>query len=139
MRFFVFQIGDFGLAREYGSPLKQYTPIVVTLWYRSPELLLGTKEYSTAVDMWSVGCIFAEFVLKGPLFPGKTEIDQINRIFKELGTPTEKIWKGVTELPNMKKINFSEYPYNRLRNRFDSIVTETGFDLMNRWVRLEGC
>jgi len=76
------QIGDFGLAREYGSPLRPYTPIVVTLWYRSPELLLGAKEYSTAIDMWSVGCIFAEFLMKKPLFPGKSEIDELNRIFK---------------------------------------------------------
>ncbi len=78
----IFQIGDFGLAREYGSPLKQYTPIVVTLWYRAPELLLGTKEYSTAIDMWSCGCIMAEFLTRKPLFPGKSEIDELNRIFK---------------------------------------------------------
>ena len=76
------QIGDFGLAREYGSPLRHYTPIVVTLWYRAPELLLGAKEYSTPIDMWSVGCIFAEFLMKKPLFPGKSEIDELNRIFK---------------------------------------------------------
>ena len=76
------QVGDFGLAREYGSPLKQYTPIVVTLWYRSPELLLGTKLYSTAIDVWSVGCIFGELLAMEPLFPGKSEVDQLNRIFK---------------------------------------------------------
>ena len=51
----ILKVGDFGLAREYGSPLKQYTSIVVTLWYRAPELLLGDKEYSTPIDMWSVG------------------------------------------------------------------------------------
>lgn len=76
------QIGDFGLAREYGSPLRPYTPIVVTLWYRAPELLLGTKQYSTPIDLWSVGCIFAEFLTRKPLFPGKSEIDQLNKIFK---------------------------------------------------------
>jgi len=70
------------LAREYGSPLRPYTPIVVTLWYRAPELLLGAKEYSTPIDMWSVGCIFAEFLMKRPLFPGKSEIDELSRIFK---------------------------------------------------------
>jgi cell division cycle 2-like len=70
------------LAREYGSPLKNYTPIVVTLWYRAPELLLGTKLYSCPIDMWSVGCIFAEFLTRKPLFPGKSEIDELNRIFK---------------------------------------------------------
>lgn len=75
-------MGDFGLAREYGSPLRQYTPIVVTLWYRAPELLLCCKEYSTPIDMWSVGCIFAEFISMNPLFPGKSEVDQLNRIFK---------------------------------------------------------
>ncbi len=78
----ILKVGDFGLAREYGSPLKPYTPVVVTLWYRAPELLLGVKEYSTAVDMWSVGCIFAEFLLHKPLFQGKSEIDQLNQIFK---------------------------------------------------------
>lgn len=76
------QVGDFGLAREYGSPLRPYTPIVVTLWYRAPELLLCCKEYSTHIDMWSVGCIFAEFITMNPLFPGKSEVDELNRIFK---------------------------------------------------------
>lgn len=130
----ILKIGDFGLAREYGSPLKQYTPIVVTLWYRSPELLLGTKEYSTAIDMWSVGCIFAEFLTRKALFPGKSEIDELNRIFKELGTPNEKIWPGVGELPAMKKCSFTEYPYNQLRNKFGSLLTDKGFDLMNRFL-----
>ena len=78
----ILKIGDFGLARDYGSPLKPYTPIVVTLWYRSPELLLGEKLYSTAVDMWSVGCIFGELLLHKPLFQGKSEIDQLNKIFQ---------------------------------------------------------
>ncbi|GBM57230.1 Cyclin-dependent kinase 11B [Araneus ventricosus] len=65
------KVGDFGLAREYGSPLKPYTPVVVTLWYRAPELLLGAKQYSTPIDMWSVGCIFGELLTMKPLFPGK--------------------------------------------------------------------
>lgn len=78
----ILKVGDFGLAREYGSPLKQYTPIVVTLWYRAPELLLCAKEYSTPIDMWSVGCIFAELLLMNAVFPGKSEVDQLNKIFK---------------------------------------------------------
>ena len=76
------QIGDFGLAREYGEPLKQYTPIVVTLWYRAPELLLGCKEYTTPIDMWSVGCIMAEFLVMNAIWQGKSEIDQLQKIFK---------------------------------------------------------
>ena len=130
----ILKIGDFGLAREYGPSLKQYTPGVVTLWYRSPELLLGTKQYGTAVDMWSVGCIFAELILKAPLFPGQSEIDQLNRIFKELGTPNEKIWKGVSELPHMKYLTFADYPNSRLRNTLGVVITERGFSLMNRFL-----
>ncbi|XP_040284167.1 cyclin-dependent kinase 11B isoform X7 [Bufo bufo] len=130
----ILKVGDFGLAREYGSPLKPYTPIVVTLWYRAPELLLGAKEYSTAIDMWSVGCIFGELLTQKPLFPGKSEIDQINKIFKDLGTPSEKIWPGYNELPAVKKMTFSEYPYNNLRKRFGALLSDQGFDLMNKFL-----
>ncbi|KAK3104813.1 hypothetical protein FSP39_010841 [Pinctada imbricata] len=130
----ILKIGDFGLAREYGSPLKHYTPIVVTLWYRAPELLLGIKEYSTPIDLWSVGCIFAEFLTMKALWPGKSEIDQLNKIFKDLGTPNEKIWPGVGELPGMKKCTFAEHPYNTIRNHFGSYLTDLGFDLLNRFL-----
>ncbi|XP_056320524.1 cyclin-dependent kinase 11B isoform X2 [Danio aesculapii] len=130
----ILKIGDFGLAREYGSPLKPYTPVVVTLWYRSPDLLLGAKEYSTAVDMWSVGCIFGELLTQKPLFPGKSEIDQINKIFKDLGSPSEKIWPGYSELPAVKKMSFTEYPYNNLRKRFGALLSDQGFDLMNKFL-----
>uniref|UniRef100_A0A8B9LNA2 cyclin-dependent kinase n=1 Tax=Astyanax mexicanus TaxID=7994 RepID=A0A8B9LNA2_ASTMX len=130
----ILKIGDFGLAREYGSPLKPYTPVVVTLWYRSPDLLLGAKEYSTAVDMWSVGCIFGELLTQKPLFPGKSEIDQINKIFKDLGSPSEKIWPGYNELPAVKKMTFTEYPYNNLRKRFGALLSDQGFDLMNKFL-----
>ncbi|XP_060737195.1 cyclin-dependent kinase 11B isoform X3 [Tachysurus vachellii] len=130
----ILKIGDFGLAREYGSPLKPYTPVVVTLWYRGPELLLGAKEYSTAVDMWSVGCIFGELLTQKPLFPGKSEIDQINKVFKDLGSPSEKIWPGYNELPAVKKMTFTEYPYNNLRKRFGALLSDQGFDLMNKFL-----
>nr|XP_008123242.1 PREDICTED: cyclin-dependent kinase 11B isoform X2 [Anolis carolinensis] len=130
----ILKVGDFGLAREYGSPLKPYTPVVVTLWYRAPELLLGAKEYSTAIDMWSVGCIFGELLTQKPLFPGKSEIDQINKVFKDLGTPSEKIWPGYNELPAVKKMTFTEYPYNNLRKRFGALLSDQGFDLMNKFL-----
>uniref|UniRef100_A0A8D1P8B5 cyclin-dependent kinase n=1 Tax=Sus scrofa TaxID=9823 RepID=A0A8D1P8B5_PIG len=130
----ILKVGDFGLAREYGSPLKAYTPVVVTLWYRAPELLLGAKEYSTAVDMWSVGCIFGELLTQKPLFPGKSDIDQINKVFKDLGTPSEKIWPGYNDLPAVKKMTFTEYPYNNLRKRFGALLSDQGFDLMNKFL-----
>lgn len=97
------KLADFGLARAFGVPLRAYTHEVVTLWYRSPEVLLGSRHYSTALDMWSVGCIFAEMALQGvPLFPGDSEIDQIFKIFRILGTPDEDIWPGVRSLPDYK-------------------------------------
>ncbi|XP_043705965.1 cyclin-dependent kinase G-2 isoform X2 [Telopea speciosissima] len=102
------KICDFGLARQYGSPLKPYTHLVVTLWYRAPELLLGAKLYSTAVDMWSLGCIMAELLAKEPLFPGKAEVDQLDKIFKMLGTPNEAIWPGFSKLPGVK-VNFVKH------------------------------
>ncbi|KAA3679826.1 cell division cycle 2-like [Paragonimus westermani] len=129
------EVGDFGLAREYGSPLKHYTEVVVTLWYRAPELLLGTKQYTCPIDLWSVGCIFAEFLLQRPLFPGKGEVDELNIIFRDLGTPTERIWPGVSQLPGMKKCVFTDYPYNQLRRRFtEKQISDQGFDLLNSFL-----
>lgn len=84
------KICDFGMSRHYGSPVKPYTALVVTLWYRAPEILLGMKNYTTAIDMWSVGCIMAELLSKKPLFDGNREMEQIDKIFKTLGTPNEK-------------------------------------------------
>ncbi|AFR97868.1 cyclin-dependent kinase 1 [Cryptococcus neoformans] len=96
------KIGDFGLARAFGIPLRTYTHEVVTLWYRAPEVLLGSRHYSTAIDMWSVGCIVAEMATRQPLFPGDSEIDEIFRIFRVLGTPDEDVWPGVRGLPDYK-------------------------------------
>ncbi|KAF2857717.1 cell division control protein 2 serine/threonine protein kinase [Piedraia hortae CBS 480.64] len=96
------KLADFGLARAFGVPLRTYTHEVVTLWYRAPEILLGGRQYSTGVDMWSVGCIFAEMATRKPLFPGDSEIDEIFKIFRLLGTPTEADWPGVTSFPDFK-------------------------------------
>lgn len=126
----ILKVGDFGLAREYGSPLKEYTSIVVTLWYRAPELLLGVKEYSTPIDVWSVGCIFAELLAMTALFPGKSEVDQLNRIFKDLGTPNERIWPGYDQLPLVKKMTFTDYPVSQLRKKFATMTSELGLSLL---------
>ncbi|KAH8378800.1 hypothetical protein KR009_001430 [Drosophila setifemur] len=131
----ILKVGDFGLAREYGSPIKKYTSLVVTLWYRAPELLLCSPVYSTPIDVWSVGCIFAEFLQMLPLFPGKSEIDELNRIFKELGTPNEKIWPGYTELPAVKNMlsqnsQFTEYPVSQLRKHFQEKTSDMGLSLL---------
>ena len=97
------KIADFGLARAFVIPVRVYTHEVVTLWYRAPEILLGSKLYSTPVDMWSVGGIFAEMVTKEALFPGDSEIDELFKIFRVLSTPTEATWPGVSALPDYKE------------------------------------
>ena len=131
----ILKVGDFGLAREYGSPLKSYTAIVVTLWYRAPELLLGIKEYSTFIDVWSIGCIFGEFLLMNPLFPGKSDMDELNRIFKLLGTPNERIWTGYNELPAVQKMKFVEFPVSQLRNKFSAdILSNKGLNLLKQFL-----
>ena len=81
------KVADFGLARSFNYSItkQKYTKEIVTLWYRAPELLLGEKEYGTAVDMWSIGCIFAELITRKPFFMGDSQIDQIFKIFQYSG------------------------------------------------------
>ncbi|XP_038678188.1 cyclin-dependent kinase 1 [Scyliorhinus canicula] len=98
----VIKLADFGLARAFGVPVRVYTHEVVTLWYRAPEVLLGSARYSTPVDIWSIGTIFAEMATKRPLFHGDSEIDQLFRIFRTLGTPNNDIWPEVETLPDYK-------------------------------------
>ncbi|XP_012893230.1 PREDICTED: cyclin-dependent kinase 3 isoform X3 [Dipodomys ordii] len=95
------------------SELPLHLVKVVTLWYRAPEILLGSKFYSTAVDIWSIGCIFAEMMTRKVLFPGDSEIDQLFHIFRTLGTPNETTWPGVTQLPDYKS-SFPKWPSRRL-------------------------
>lgn len=122
------KLADFGLARAFGVPLRSYTHEVVTLWYRAPEVLLGSKLYSTGLDMWSVGCIFAEMAKKAPLFPGDSEIDQLFKIFRILGTPNEELWPGVDQLPDYKE-NFPSWSKKDLEAMFPTLDV-AGCELM---------
>ncbi|XP_062025482.1 cyclin-dependent kinase G-2-like [Rosa rugosa] len=134
------KICDLGLSRQYGSPLKPYTSNVVTLLYRAPELLLGQKQYSTAIDMWSVGCIMAELLAKEPLFSPKTptEVHQLDAIFDTLGAPNETDWPGVSKLPVFKAIKIKKGE-NNLRKKFcgtrftgSPMLTASGLDLLTK-------
>jgi len=97
---FNLKLADFGLARAFSVPVREYTHEVVTLWYRAPEILMGLRDYATPVDSWAIGCIFAEMMKLTPLFPGDSEIDELYKIFRTCGTPTEETWPGVSALPN---------------------------------------
>jgi len=98
------KLADFGLARSFNMPVNALTHEVVTLWYRAPEVLLGTKFYATGVDIWSLGCIFAEMMMLKPIFTGDSEIDQLFRIFRAMGTATEENWPGCSHLLEYKAI-----------------------------------
>ncbi|GAB5371847.1 hypothetical protein AAMO2058_001614900 [Amorphochlora amoebiformis] len=135
----VLKICDFGLARKYGSPIGKYTQLVVTLWYRAPELLLGAEVYTEAVDLWSVGCIFAEFVTGKPLLPGKTDIDQLEKIFSLLGTPTTEQWPGFMKLRHAQKFNWGKSKKSKLRDKLkkqsftsEFYLDDLGFDLLSQ-------
>jgi serine/threonine protein kinase len=131
----IIKLADFGLARAFSVPIRTLTHEVETLWYRAPEILLGQKEYALPVDMWSVGCIFAEMVEKRPLFMGDSEIDQIFKIFQLHGTPNNTAWPGVTSLPDFKT-TFPKFkgvdPKQHFKN-FD----EAGLDLLMQMIALD--
>ncbi|KAJ5637266.1 hypothetical protein N7490_007145 [Penicillium lividum] len=94
------KLADFGLARSFADPYLNMTHQVITRWYRPPELLYGARQYSGAVDVWSMGMVFAELLLRVPFVAGNTDLDQISKICDAFGTPSEENWPGVTQLPN---------------------------------------
>jgi cyclin-dependent kinase 1 len=126
----VIKIADFGLARAFGIPVRVYTHEVVTLWYRAPEILLGSPKYSCPIDIWSVGAIFAEMCNHRPLFQGDSEIDQLFRIFRVLRTPTEDLWPGVTQLPDYKA-TFPTWSTFNLKASMKNITAE-GLDFLEQ-------
>ena len=109
------KICDFSISRTYTIPLVNYTHEVVTLWYRAPEILLGSQLYSLPIDIWSVGCILAEMILKKPLFPGDSEIGQLYLIFQILGTPNEENFPDINQLP-LYSSNFPKYHDAKLKD-----------------------
>lgn len=129
------KLADFGLARAFGIPVRTFTHEVVTLWYRAPEILLGSRHYSTPVDVWSVGCIFAEMANRRPLFPGDSEIDELFKIFRILGTPNEDTWPGVTSLPDFKS-TFPRWPSKDLATVVPNLEP-AGLDLLNSMLCLD--
>lgn len=93
------KLADFGLARMYGTPKGRLSPQAITLWYKPPELLLGAYEYSATADIWSVGCIFAELLLRRPFLQGMNDVSQLEVIFTVFGSPTESSWPDHKALP----------------------------------------
>uniref|UniRef100_A0A671T5W1 cyclin-dependent kinase n=1 Tax=Sinocyclocheilus anshuiensis TaxID=1608454 RepID=A0A671T5W1_9TELE len=132
------KLADFGLARAKSVPTKTYSNEVVTLWYRPPDVLLGSSEYSTQIDMWGVGCIFYEMAAGRPLFPGSTVEDELHLIFRLLGTPTEDNWPGISSIEEFKSYNFPKYKPQPFINHAPRYLLDTeGIELLLSFLRYE--
>ncbi|KAI9136131.1 protein serine/threonine kinase [Paraphysoderma sedebokerense] len=124
------KLADFGLARAFGIPVRNYSHEVVTLWYRPPDVLMGSRHYNTSIDIWSAGCIFAEMASGHALFPGSSVREQLHLIFKLLGTPNESTWYRVSELPDYKP-DFPVFERQDLKTKVPKL-DDLGVDLLSR-------
>lgn len=140
------KLGDFGLGRAFAIPVRRFTNEVVTLWYRPPDVLLGSTQYGTPVDIWSVGCIFAEMATGTPLFAGRNDADQLLRIFKFLGTPNSRIWPSLNQYPNSTNMLSKPEFLQNLEAECDTVMRATlgyeklgaeGVDLLKKLLRYE--
>jgi len=131
----IVKLADFGLSRLIELNPVEYTCEVVTLWYRAPEILLGQKDYSFPVDIWSVGCILAEIAQGDALFKGDSEIGQLYQIFRILGTPDEEQWPNVSKLQDYQA-TFPKWKAQDLKTLIPNLDIE-GIDLLKRMLQLD--
>ncbi|KAF1969619.1 Pkinase-domain-containing protein [Bimuria novae-zelandiae CBS 107.79] len=126
------KLADFGLARFYAKRSKlDYTNRVITIWYRSPELLLGETQYGPAVDIWSAACVLVEIFTKHAIFPGDGgEINQLEKIYNVLGTPTVQEWPGITEMQWFELLRPTERKKSTFEEKYKDRVTEAAFELL---------
>lgn len=134
---------DFGLARSHGrldahgaatwQPAERLTPEVVTLWYRAPEVLLGARQYDSAVDTWALGCVMGELLVHEPLMRGHSEASQLNLMCRLLGAPSARIWPEFPSLPGAQTFHLLDQPYSDLIGRFpaDRVPSREGLDLLS--------
>ncbi|XAR55662.1 Cyclin-dependent kinase [Bertholletia excelsa] len=132
----VLKIGDFGLANFFHPDQRQpLTSRVVTLWYRAPELLLGATEYGVAIDLWSVGCILAELFAGKPIMPGRTEVEQMHKIFKLCGSPSEGYWRR-SKLPHSASFK-PQRPYRRCLSEIFKSFPSSALSLIDVLLSIE--
>ncbi|KAL8900071.1 MAG: hypothetical protein Q9207_005865 [Kuettlingeria erythrocarpa] len=126
------KLADFGLARFYsktGQP--DYTNRVITIWYRSPELLLGETQYGPAVDIWSAACVMIEIFTKHAIFPGDGgEINQLDKIYNVLGTPARSEWPGLIDMAWFELLRPLERKHNTFAEKYQDRLTPAAFELL---------
>ncbi|KAH6810501.1 hypothetical protein C2S51_024263 [Perilla frutescens var. frutescens] len=131
------KLADFGYARTFDDAVHEYSNEVATLAYKAPELLLRNNPYTTAVDMWSVGCIFAELVIGKPLFSGTTDTLVMRKIINMLGVPNELDWPGIKS-ECLKVCEIEELPPGPLPEIADVVpgLEPAGQDLLSKMLRM---
>ncbi|KAJ7022033.1 kinase-like domain-containing protein [Mycena alexandri] len=131
------KLGDFGLARAFGVPVNTFSNEVVTLWYRAPDVLLGSRTYSTSIDVWSCGCIFAEMISGVPLFRGKDTQDQLLHILRILGTPSEQLLhKMMKDSPEITFKPLPRYPRADMSLQLPK-ASPAALDLLERLLKFD--
>ncbi|XP_042516601.1 cyclin-dependent kinase D-1-like isoform X1 [Macadamia integrifolia] len=123
------KLADFGLARIFGSPDRKFTHQVFARWYRAPELLFGTKQYGSGVDVWAAACIFAELLLRRPFLQGSSDMDQLGKIFAAFGTPKASQWPDLIHLPDYVEYQFVPAP--PLHSLF-KMASDDALDLLSK-------
>ncbi len=127
------KLADFGLARFYSKRGKtDYTNRVITIWYRSPELLLGETQYGPAVDIWSAACVMVEIFTRHAIFPGDGgEINQLDKIYNVLGTPTRSEWPGLVDMAWFELLRPTERKPTTFAEKYQERVTPAAFELLS--------
>lgn len=115
---------DFGTSRDIGTQRPPYTAYVSTRWYRAPECALRTYYYGSSSDIFAIGCVFAELFLGMPIFPGQSELHQVETIFKILGTPTKESWREGYELAAKRSYTFTQNKKVPLKYLFQDVSQE---------------
>ena len=128
------KLSNLGLARNYSIlATNRLTNEVISLWYFPPEILLGSMQYGSEVDVFAIGTIFSEMIMKQPLFPCDSNIDQLYKIFQQLGTPNNSIWSGVTALPHWN-VEFPKWKKEPIDSKVLNNTTSSGVDLLEKFL-----
>ena len=138
----ILKLADFGLSKDIN--FKRFkegnlmTNQVVTLWYRAPELLLGSKQYAQEVDLWALGCVMAELWIRAPLFKGSSEQQQLQKITNLCGDLNSDGWPNIKEMPLYHEIKLPKGPKRNLKTSLKRFVrNEDGLELLDKFLQLD--
>ena len=133
------KFADFGLAKKASFMQRRKSNTIVSLWYRAPEIILGSEDYLLGVDMWSMGCIFAEFYTLKPVYQSRNEFEALDRSFRILGYPTTTNAPHLLDLPRLKDKfpTLTNYPVTKLGSSFTMIDNPLALDLLSKMMALD--